>query len=56
MSARFAAAMTSGTGALIEVASIGSCPAMTLCSSAVSKTLRAHGPAWSSEDASATMP
>jgi hypothetical protein len=34
----------------------GSWPPMTSCSSAVSSTVRAHGPAWSSEEAIATRP
>ena len=48
-SARRAASTTGGTGASIEVESIGSCPAMTSCSRAASSTVRVHGPAWSSE-------
>ena len=55
-SARSAAPTTSGTGWSIEVESSGSCPAMTSCSSAVSRTVRAQGPAWSSEEAIAMRP
>ena len=51
-----APATTSGTGALIDVESRGSYPAITSCKRAASMTLRAHGPAWSSDDASATSP
>ena len=43
-------------GASMLVESSGSCPASTSCSSAASATVRAHGPAWSSEEASATRP
>ena len=51
-----AAATTGGTGASIEVESIGSCPAIASCSSAASSTVRANGPAWSSEEEKATSP
>src|SRR3954464_3042246 len=46
----------SGTGPSIDVESSGWCPAITECSSAASSTVRAQGPAWSSEEASATSP
>src|SRR6185369_12409697 len=45
-----------GTGASMDVESIGSCPAMTSCRRAASSTVRAHGPPWSSELEKATMP
>src|SRR3954447_3651312 len=51
-----AAATTSGTLASTEVESFGSWPAITACSSAVSSTVRAHGPPWSSDDAHAISP
>src|SRR5690349_10511027 len=51
-----AAATTSGTSASTDVESFASCPAMTWCSSAVSSTVRAHGPPWSSDDAHAIKP
>src|SRR5918992_3497247 len=53
---RRAASTTAGTGSSIEVESIGSYPAITSCSSAVSSTVRAHGPPWSSDDAHAIRP
>ena len=43
-SAFFAASTTFGVGALIEVESFGSWPAIASCSNAASKTVRAHGP------------
>ena len=46
----------SGTARSAEVLSIGSWPAMACSSSAQSSTVRAIGPAWSSELAKATMP
>ena len=51
-----AAATTGGTGASTEVASHGSCPDITSCSSAASSTVRASGPGVSSEEAKATTP
>jgi aspartyl-tRNA(Asn)/glutamyl-tRNA(Gln) amidotransferase subunit A len=47
---------TGGTGASMHVESSGSCPAMTSCSRAASSTVRAQGPAWSSEEENATRP
>ena len=41
----FAAATTAGTGALIDVESFGSWPAIVSCNNAASSTVRAHGPA-----------
>ena len=46
----------SGTSTLRLVESFGSCPAMEPSRMAVSSTVRAMGPAWSSEEAKATMP
>ena len=46
----------SGTGASRLVESLGSNPAIAPSMIAQSSTLRAIGPAWSSEDAKATMP
>ena len=43
-------------GAAAEVASQGSCPAITPSTVAESRTLRANGPMWSSELAKATRP
>ena len=51
-----AASTTAGTGASMDVESIGSWPAITSCSSAASSTVRAHGPPWSSEEEKATRP
>src|SRR3954464_15786605 len=51
-----AAATTSGILASTEVESFGSWPAITSCSSAVSSTVRAPGPPWSSDDAHAISP
>ena len=45
-----------GTARSAEVLSMGSWPAMAWSSSAQSSTVRAIGPAWSSELANATMP
>ena len=50
------AAAKSGTGRSAEVESFGSCPAIERSRIAQSRTLRAMGPAWSREDAKATMP
>lgn len=55
-SALRAADTTSGTGALMDVESAGSWPAITWCNGAASSTVRAHGPGWSSEDAIAITP
>ena len=46
-SARRAASTTGGTGASMEVESIGSWPPITACSSAASSTVRDTGPTWS---------
>jgi hypothetical protein len=46
----------SGTSALMLVESLGSCPAIERRRIAVSSTERAIGPAWSSDEANATMP
>src|SRR4051794_3102872 len=51
-----AASTTAGTGAGIEVESRGSCPPMTSCSRAASRTVRATGPGVSSDDEKATSP
>ena len=51
-----AAATTGGTGASMDVASSGSCPDITSCSSAASSTVRASGPGLSSDEANATTP
>ena len=51
-----AAVTTSGRADVNEVESRGSCTAMVACSSAVSSTVRANGPAWSSEDENAISP
>src|SRR6202008_1444625 len=51
-----AAAITAGTSASTDVESFGSCPAITWCKRAVSSTVRAHGPPWSSDDAQAISP
>ncbi len=50
------AAAKSGTGRSAEVLSRGSKPAMLPSSTAQSSTVRATGPAWSKDDANATMP
>ena len=50
------AAAKSGTSTGAEVESLGSCPAMAASRMAVSSTERANGPAWSSDEANATMP
>ena len=47
---------TAGTGASIEVESIGSCPDIASCSRAASSTVRPNGPGVSREDAKATTP
>ena len=51
-----AADTTGGTGASIEVESIGSCPDIASCSRAASSTVRPNGPGVSSEEAKATTP
>src|SRR5579862_4682511 len=51
-----AASTTGGTGASMDVASIGSCPDITSCKRAVSSTVRPNGPGVSSDDAKATTP
>ena len=53
---RAQAAAKSGTGRSTEVESLGSNPAMEPSSRAQSSTVRATGPAWSSEEAKATTP
>jgi hypothetical protein len=50
------AAAKSGTGMSALVLSFGSKPAMLRSRIAVSSTVRAKGPAWSSEEAKATIP
>ena len=40
----------------MDVASFGSCPAITSNSVAASATVRAKGPIWSSDEAKATRP
>ncbi len=50
------AAAKSGTASVAEVESLGSCPAIACSISAASRTLLVIGPAWSSEEAKATMP
>ena len=50
------AASKSGTGSRALVESFGSCPDMAVSRMAASRTLRVIGPAWSSEEAKATMP
>ena len=50
------AAAKSGTGRSAEVLSFGSWPAIACSIMAQSSTVRAIGPAWSSELAKATMP
>ena len=49
-------AAKSGTGRAAEVASLASWPAMAASIRAASATLRVNGPAWSKDDAKATMP
>ena len=51
-----AASTTGGTGASIDVESIGSCPDMASCSRAASSTVRPNGPGVSRDDANATTP
>ncbi len=50
------AATKSGTGRSAEVESFASCPAMADSRMAASVTVRAIGPAWSSDEAKATIP
>jgi hypothetical protein len=50
------AASKSGTGASSDVESFGSKPDMDFSRIAQSRTSRAIGPAWSSDEAKATMP
>src|SRR3954453_13853252 len=50
------AATRAGRGWAIDVESSGSCPPITSCSSAASRTVRVTGPAWSRELARATRP
>ena len=50
------AAAKSGTAMSAEVLSLGSKPAMLPRRTAQSSTVRAMGPAWSSEEAKATTP
>jgi hypothetical protein len=50
------AASKSGTGRSAEVESFGSWPAMEPSMMAASRTSRASGPAWSSEEENATTP
>ena len=49
-------ASKSGTGRSAEVLSAGSCPAMVPSMIAASRTVRVIGPAWSSDEAKATIP
>ena len=56
MSGLRAAAAKSGTASGAEVESLGSWPAMPCSSRALSSTVRANGPGWSSELAKATTP
>ena len=51
-----AASTTGGTGASIDVESIGSWPDIASCSRAASSTVLPNGPGVSSEDANATTP
>ena len=51
-----AAAANDGQGSSSDVASLGSCPPITSCSSAESSTVRETGPTWSSEEARAIAP
>ncbi|MNC93537.1 hypothetical protein D3C83_101900 [compost metagenome] len=53
---RATAASKSGTATGTDVESFGSCPDMDFSRIAASRTVRAIGPAWSSEEAKATMP
>ena len=53
---RAQAAAKSGTGTSALVESFGSKPAMERSRIAQSSTVRATGPAWSSEEAKATTP
>ncbi len=53
---RAQAARKSGTGRSALVLSLGSNPAMEPSRIAQSSTVRATGPAWSSEEANATTP
>jgi len=46
----------SGTGIAAEVESFGSCPDIDVIMIAASRTVRVIGPAWSREEAKATMP
>ena len=50
------AASKSGTGRAAEVESFGSWPAIAWSMIAASRTVLAIGPAWSSDEAKATMP
>ena len=50
------AAAKSGTARSALVESLGSCPAIEPSMMAQSSTVRATGPAWSSEEANATIP
>ena len=50
------AASKSGTGRSAEVESFGSCPAIARSMIAASRTVFVIGPAWSSEEAKATIP
>jgi hypothetical protein len=50
------AAAKSGTATSAEVESFGSWPAIARSMSAASRTLRVIGPAWSSDEAKATVP
>ena len=50
------AASKSGTAKSAQVVSLASGPAIERSRIAASRTVRANGPAWSSEDANATMP
>src|SRR5690606_35875799 len=53
---RSTAAAKSGTGRSADVEALGSKPDMEVSISAASSTVRAIGPAWSSEEATATVP
>ena len=53
---RETAASKSGTGRSAQVVSRGSGPAIEPSSTAQSRTVRAIGPAWSREEAKATIP